>query len=139
MTPMNIAYSAILAASLAFSSTVTAQGAKTACCPFAKQKKACRAKADKASCCQRKANADLCTKCKCSAATEATVKAKTKITKPQTTCPLMGGKINKKIFADYEGKRVFFCCRGCVGAFKKDPAKYVKQLEESGVTLEKSP
>ena len=44
----------------------------------------------------------------------------------QTVCPLMGGKINKNIFTDYQGKRVYFCCVGCVDTFKKDPAKYIK-------------
>ncbi|MHC4914717.1 MAG: YHS domain-containing protein [Planctomycetota bacterium] len=58
-------------------------------------------------------------------------------TKVQTTCPLMGGKINKEIYADHEGKRVYFCCKGCIPAFKKDPAKYVKKLEDSGVVLDK--
>ena len=59
--------------------------------------------------------------------------------KPQITCPVMGGKINKEIYTDYEGKRVYFCCKGCIGEFTKDPAKYVKKLEEEGVTLEKVP
>jgi YHS domain-containing protein len=58
---------------------------------------------------------------------------------PQTTCPVMGGKINKSLYADYEGKRVYFCCAGCPEQFKKDPAKYVKKLEDQGVTLEKAP
>ena len=31
----------------------------------------------------------------------------------QTTCPVMGGAINKDVYADYEGKRVYFCCPGC--------------------------
>jgi YHS domain-containing protein len=57
----------------------------------------------------------------------------------QTTCPVMGGKINKSIYADYEGKRVYFCCAGCPATFKKDPAKYVKKLEDAGVTLDKTP
>lgn len=30
----------------------------------------------------------------------------------------------KKMYADYKGNRYFFCCGGCPGAFKKDPAKY---------------
>lgn len=55
---------------------------------------------------------------------------------PQTTCPVMGGKINEGAYADYEGKRVYFCCRGCISKFQKDPAKYVKKLENEGVTLE---
>ena len=29
-----------------------------------------------------------------------------------------------------------FCCKGCIAAFKKDPAKYVGQLEEQGVELD---
>lgn len=30
------------------------------------------------------------------------------------------------LFADFKGKRYYFCCAGCVPAFKKEPAKYVK-------------
>ena len=29
-----------------------------------------------------------------------------------------------KMFADYKGKRYFFCCAGCPAEFKKDPAKF---------------
>jgi YHS domain-containing protein len=29
-----------------------------------------------------------------------------------------------KMFADYEGKRYFFCCAGCPAEFKKDPKKF---------------
>ncbi len=29
-----------------------------------------------------------------------------------------------KMFADYKGRRYFFCCGGCPESFKKDPAKY---------------
>jgi len=28
------------------------------------------------------------------------------------------------MYADYKGKRYFFCCGGCPDAFKKNPAKY---------------
>lgn len=59
--------------------------------------------------------------------------------KPQATCPIMAGKINKEIYTDYEGKRVYFCCKGCIAVFKKDPVKYVKKFEDEGVTLEKAP
>jgi len=58
---------------------------------------------------------------------------------PQTTCPVMGGAIDKKVFTDYQGKRIYFCCTGCVDDFKKDPEKYLKKLEEQGVILEESP
>jgi YHS domain-containing protein len=56
--------------------------------------------------------------------------------KPQTMCPVMNEKINKKFFTDYEGKRVYFCCGACPGMFKKNPEKYMKILKEQGVTLE---
>jgi len=57
----------------------------------------------------------------------------------QTTCPVMGGTINKELYADYEGKRVYFCCAGCIPEFQKDPEKYIKKLEDEGMTLEKNP
>ena len=59
--------------------------------------------------------------------------------KDQTTCPVMGGMINKNIYADYQGSRVYFCCPPCLREFKKDPDKYVKKLKEQGITLAKSP
>lgn len=34
--------------------------------------------------------------------------------------------LEKKQFADYEGRRYFFCCGNCPEAFKKDPAKFAK-------------
>jgi len=35
----------------------------------------------------------------------------------------------KEIYADYNGRRIYFCCPGCIGAFKKDPAKYLKKVD----------
>lgn len=58
---------------------------------------------------------------------------------PQTKCPVMEGGINKQLFADYNGKRVYFCCPGCPDEFKKNPEKYIKKLEDQGVELEKTP
>jgi YHS domain-containing protein len=60
-------------------------------------------------------------------------------TSPQTVCPVMGGKIDKSIFVDYDGKRIYFCCKACPAEFAKDPAKYVKKLEGQGTMLEKAP
>ena len=56
--------------------------------------------------------------------------------KPQATCPVMGGKVNKNVYADYEGKRVYFCCGGCDQTFKKDPEKYLKILTGRGEKVE---
>jgi YHS domain-containing protein len=57
----------------------------------------------------------------------------------QTNCPVMEGTINKNIYADYKGKRVYFCCPPCLKAFKKDPDTYMKKLEEQGAVLEEAP
>ena len=55
---------------------------------------------------------------------------------PQTTCPVMGGKIDKKQFVDYQGKRIYVCCPGCKGTVAKDPEKYIKKLESMGQSVE---
>jgi YHS domain-containing protein len=51
----------------------------------------------------------------------------------------MGGLVNKNIYADYQGNRVYFCCPPCLKEFKKDPEKYVKKMKEQGIALAKSP
>ena len=48
----------------------------------------------------------------------------------QTTCPVLGGPINKNIFVEYKGKKVYFCCEDCKATFAKDPEKYVKDLPQ---------
>ncbi|MGA8573543.1 MAG: YHS domain-containing protein [Desulfobaccales bacterium] len=52
---------------------------------------------------------------------------------------MSGGDINKKVYVDYQGKRIYFCCSGCPAEFKKDPEKYLKKMEAQGVTLGKCP
>lgn len=59
--------------------------------------------------------------------------------KSQTNCPVMGGKINKDIFADHKGLRVYFCCPACIDQFKADPEKYLKEMREKGIEPEKIP
>ncbi len=47
----------------------------------------------------------------------------------QTTCPVLGGKIDRQVYTDYNGMRVYFCCPGCIGTFQKDPEKYLATLK----------
>ena len=61
------------------------------------------------------------------------------VAKVQTTCPVMGGKINKKQFVDAKGKRIYVCCPGCIGKIEADPDKYIKKLEKDGVVLDETP
>lgn len=57
------------------------------------------------------------------------------VRKPQETCPVMGGKINKNIYADHKGERVYFCCNSCVSKFRENPEKYISELKDQGVNL----
>ena len=59
--------------------------------------------------------------------------------KPQTVCPVLGGNVDKNVYADYKGKRIYFCCKGCDAEFNKDPEKYLKKMQDEGVTPEPSP
>jgi len=59
--------------------------------------------------------------------------------KPQATCPVLGGKINKELYADVNGKRIYVCCGGCIAPIKKNPDTFIKKLEAEGVVLEKAP
>jgi len=59
--------------------------------------------------------------------------------KPQTTCPVMGGEIDKSQYVDYKGKRIYVCCSGCLEKLKKNPEKYIKKLEKMGQTPEAVP
>ena len=47
----------------------------------------------------------------------------------QKNCPVTGEPINKQVFTDYKGRRVYFCCPACVEPFKKDPEKYLTKLQ----------
>ena len=48
----------------------------------------------------------------------------------QTVCPIMGGAINKSMFTEYKGKKVYFCCAGCKPTFEKNPEKYIAKLPQ---------
>lgn len=60
-------------------------------------------------------------------------KSKKPAEKTEISCAVMKGdmiSIKKatadKMFADYKGRRYFFCCAGCPEKFKANPAQYAK-------------
>lgn len=63
-------------------------------------------------------------------AMEAEPAADTDSTIEQKTCPVMGGAINKELFVEYKGKKVYFCCAGCEETFQKNPEKYIAKLPQ---------
>lgn len=48
----------------------------------------------------------------------------------QTTCPVLAAPIDKNVFTEYKGKKVYFCCADCKKAFELDPEKYVSKLPQ---------
>jgi YHS domain-containing protein len=42
----------------------------------------------------------------------------------------MDNPIDKNIFIEYQGKKVYFCCKGCPEEFQKDPNKYLSKLPQ---------
>lgn len=48
-----------------------------------------------------------------------------------TVCPVMEGMpVNKDLYVDHNGRRVYFCCGGCIRTFKADPEKYLQKLDK---------
>jgi YHS domain-containing protein len=49
----------------------------------------------------------------------------------QTMCPVMdGNKIDKNVFVEYKGKKVYFCCTDCKAKFEAGPEKYIANLPQ---------
>jgi hypothetical protein len=56
--------------------------------------------------------------------------------KPQTTCPVLGDPIDKKLYVDYKDKRIYVCCAGCIDSVKANPQKYIDKLKAEGQSVE---
>ncbi len=49
----------------------------------------------------------------------------------QTTCPVMeGNPIDPSLYVDYQGKRVYLCCKPCVKLFTENPEDYLDKLPQ---------
>jgi YHS domain-containing protein len=48
----------------------------------------------------------------------------------QTVCPVTGDKIDKNVFVEYKGKKVYFCCADCKAKFEAEPEKYLPKLPQ---------
>ena len=58
----------------------------------------------------------------------------TKPSYPLTTCVVSGeklGEMGKPAVIQHEGREVRFCCAGCTDDFKKEPAKYLKKIDDA--------
>ncbi len=57
--------------------------------------------------------------------------------KAQTHCPIRGGAINKDVYVDYEGQRIYFCCPGCDKAFLADAKAKLAEMKAKGIEVER--
>lgn len=49
----------------------------------------------------------------------------------QTTCPVSGEELeDKSVYADFEGRRIYFCCKKCRGTFNKNPQKVLDKMND---------
>jgi len=68
-----------------------------------------------------------CGKCRfCGKKTETTME----MAGEQKVCPMTGMAVNKDIYTEYKGKKVYFCSQACKAEFLKDPEKYVSKLPQ---------
>lgn len=68
------------------------------------------------------------------AAVTATAEDKTPVPDKLTTCPVSGdklGEMGKPYVFEYKGREVKLCCPDCKKDFEKDPAKYLKKIEDA--------
>jgi Cu+-exporting ATPase len=66
------------------------------------------------------------------AASQAQKKEKGKVQKTEVVkeakmvCPVTGEEADPEVSYVHKGTKYYFCCTGCIGKFKKDPAKFIK-------------
>ncbi|MBI4581178.1 MAG: YHS domain-containing protein [Planctomycetes bacterium] len=46
----------------------------------------------------------------------------------QVHCPISGNAVDAAVFAEQDGKKVYFCCGGCIAKYKADPKKFEEAL-----------
>jgi YHS domain-containing protein len=59
---------------------------------------------------------------------------------PLTTCVVSGeklGEMGKPMLYSYKGREIKFCCPDCQKDFDKDPAKFIKKLDEADAKAKK--
>lgn len=59
--------------------------------------------------------------------------------KVQVTCPVSHEAVDPSVSAEHDGKKVYFCCKKCVGKYEQDPQKYAAALANSYTYQTKCP
>lgn len=61
------------------------------------------------------------------------------VAKIQQTCPVTGKAVDRDVYADLGGMRVYLCSRDCTATLARDPGKYVKAQMDEGVMYDFAP
>jgi len=72
-----------------------------------------------------------------SADTDAELKQPDPVT--NTLCPVMGHAVDPEVFVEYQGKKVYFCCRGCDKKFLASPERYLGKLPQFALAAPAAP
>jgi len=59
--------------------------------------------------------------------------------KTQVTCPVSQEPADPEVFVERDGKKVYFCCKGCAKKYKKNPDEYATSLANSFTYQTKCP
>lgn len=59
--------------------------------------------------------------------------------KIQVTCPVSKEPVDTDVFIESNGKKVYFCCKGCINKYQADPGKYASALANSYTYQTKCP
>jgi len=57
----------------------------------------------------------------------------------QVTCPVSSNPVDQDVFIESNGKKVYFCDKGCISKYEADPAKYASALANSYTYQTKCP
>ncbi len=57
----------------------------------------------------------------------------------QTHCPVMGGEINRDLYHDHDGQRIYVCCPGCLDEIRERAGEIIEEQREHGVVFETVP
>ena len=55
----------------------------------------------------------------------------------QTHCPIMGFAIDRDLYHDHEGQRIYVCCAGCLDEVRERAQEIIDEHAERGIVFEK--
>lgn len=57
----------------------------------------------------------------------------------QTHCPIMDLEINRDLYHDHEGKRIYICCPGCMDEVEERADEIIAEHRKKGIVFEETP